>query len=297
MREFVIVALASGVLAACSPGRTSTSLGGDASVSDSSTPHDSGTPRPDGAAIDAGDPSECVPQCRGRECGSNGCTATCGICFGDTACREDGQCVATGACTPTCRSRSCGDDGCGGTCGTCAGGSSCTGVEPPPGVVGNTRYLCEPASWPTSTMCPPTGTQGTAVGQVVPEMPITECGTGTPVNFRGVCTQERTIFVRVNIDCVTCIYFVNDIIAEVADEFPDVPVYIVLSSDSECSDHDYFTRDYHFTREYMPQYGFSQLFGTAGNDQVLVLHEGNRIALYKNHPTVDEIRGALTSSL
>ena len=105
------------------------------------------------------------------------------------------------------------------------------------------------------------------------------------------------MFVRVNIDCVTCIYFVNDTIAAIKDEFPDLNIYIVLSSDSECSDHDYFTRDYTFTREYMPQYGFSQLFGSAGNDQVLVLHEGNRIALYKNHPTLEEIRGALTTSL
>lgn len=129
-------------------------------------------------------------------------------------------------------------------------------------------------------------------------MPITECGTGTSINFRGVCAQDTTMFVRVNIDCVTCIYFVNDTIAAIAAEFPDLEIYIVLSSESECSDHDYFTRtDYHFTREYMPAYGFAQIFGTAGNDQVLVLHEGNRIALYQNHPTIETIRGALTSSL
>lgn len=35
---------------------------------------------------------ECIPQCDGKVCGSNGCGGTCGSCDGK-ACSEDGQCV------------------------------------------------------------------------------------------------------------------------------------------------------------------------------------------------------------
>ena len=105
----------------------------------------------------------CVPVCTGRECGNDGCDATCPPgCDAGWTCRDDGRCdcdgvpcgplccpadqvcSSTGACcTATCGGRECGDDGCGGTCGDCpvrftcgsAGecvtGSACGGAAPP----------------------------------------------------------------------------------------------------------------------------------------------------------------------
>jgi len=98
----------------------------------------------------------CVPDCTGRECGSDGCTGTCGPgCFGATPdCNETtGQCE----CMPDCAGRECGADGCGGTCepgcgsapcviatGTCpsCGDSTCDLGENP----GNCTVDCPPTS-------------------------------------------------------------------------------------------------------------------------------------------------------
>ncbi len=98
----------------------------------------------------------CKKQCRGKECGADGCGGLCGTCTAGEVCR-DGRCV-TGpvcgdqrctppencencprdcvcpygtckhgrcVCAPLCRGKECGADGCGGTCGTCAAGSVC----------------------------------------------------------------------------------------------------------------------------------------------------------------------------
>jgi hypothetical protein len=64
----------------------------------------------------------CVPQCNGRECGDNGCGATCGDCANGVAC-DNGVCDV--ACMPQCDGRACGADGCGATCGDCANGQIC----------------------------------------------------------------------------------------------------------------------------------------------------------------------------
>jgi hypothetical protein len=64
---------------------------------------------------------DCVPDCAGRVCGSDGCGGSCGKCVdcegGAVAC-SDGQCSKT-FCCPDCNGRECGDDGCGGSCGLC----------------------------------------------------------------------------------------------------------------------------------------------------------------------------------
>lgn len=108
----------------------------------------------------------CTPDCTGKECGSDGCGGTCGVCpdgigCEDNACKnidpclnlncDDGdactndQCVVDGTnnkascqntfddllcpeiCTPQCNGRECGPDGCGGVCGICVSGQGCDG--------------------------------------------------------------------------------------------------------------------------------------------------------------------------
>ena len=57
----------------------------------------------------------CVPDCKGKECGSDGCGGQCGQCpKGDTCVK--GKCMT---CYPDCKGKECGDDGCGGSCGKC----------------------------------------------------------------------------------------------------------------------------------------------------------------------------------
>ncbi|MFH1809695.1 MAG: N-acetylmuramoyl-L-alanine amidase [Pseudomonadota bacterium] len=77
--------------------------------------------------------AECVPDCGGSCCGSDGCGGECPDPCGDTGqvCDED-SCTCTGACTPlSCATlgKQCGSwaDGCGGTldCGGCSGPASC----------------------------------------------------------------------------------------------------------------------------------------------------------------------------
>ena len=70
---------------------------------------------------------QCVPACAatcgGKQCGPDGCGASCGTCDPGLQC-FGGQCKA--ACTGACGEMACGDDGCGGSCGTCPAGSTCT---------------------------------------------------------------------------------------------------------------------------------------------------------------------------
>lgn len=65
----------------------------------------------------------CTPDCSGRECGDDGCGASCGDCTDDDLCNSSGACVAD--CTPDCSGRECGDDGCGSSCGSCPGTQIC----------------------------------------------------------------------------------------------------------------------------------------------------------------------------
>jgi hypothetical protein len=58
----------------------------------------------------------CVPDCEGKECGSDGCGGQCASCNPGVACIMN-----TCACTPECEGRECGIDGCGGFCGHCTG--------------------------------------------------------------------------------------------------------------------------------------------------------------------------------
>ncbi len=67
----------------------------------------------------------CIPNCAGKVCGSDGCGGTCGACLKGETC-DAGQCLpAETPCTPNCAGLECGDDGCGGTCGICTDGKDC----------------------------------------------------------------------------------------------------------------------------------------------------------------------------
>ena len=59
----------------------------------------------------------CEPECAGKDCGSDGCQGSCGVCPENHFCTAEGSCL----CIPQCAGVDCGDDGCGGTCGTCPG--------------------------------------------------------------------------------------------------------------------------------------------------------------------------------
>lgn len=83
----------------------------------------------DGDGVDGGtyqlDVTDCVPQCQGKACGSDGCGKQCGECLPlfNSVCSNQGTC----ACLPDCNGKVCGPDGCGGMCGGCAGSLTCDG--------------------------------------------------------------------------------------------------------------------------------------------------------------------------
>ncbi|GEM_PF-1168194 len=64
----------------------------------------------------------CVPSCKGKACGADGCGGTCGTCGGLDVCKG-GTCV----CVPDCNAKTCGDNGCGASCGDCKAGFICVG--------------------------------------------------------------------------------------------------------------------------------------------------------------------------
>lgn len=65
---------------------------------------------------------QCAPDCSGgKNCGSNGCSGSCGSCAPGSTC-NGGHC----SCTPNCAGKQCGDNGCGGSCGSCSGGTTCS---------------------------------------------------------------------------------------------------------------------------------------------------------------------------
>jgi len=79
---------------------------------------------------------ECIPNCEGKVCGSDGCEGTCEPgCADPTPNCIDYQCSAL-SCIPTCVNKECGSDGCEGTCGTvCALDNSASQC--------NATYMCE----------------------------------------------------------------------------------------------------------------------------------------------------------
>jgi hypothetical protein len=65
----------------------------------------------------------CVPDCKDKQCGEDGCGGNCGACGGAPL----AQCVAGQCqCVPDCTGKLCGDDGCLGSCGGCDDDLFCT---------------------------------------------------------------------------------------------------------------------------------------------------------------------------
>ncbi len=71
----------------------------------------------------------CQPNCAGKQCGPDGCGGSCGSCTYPDTC-ENGRCV----CHPNCAGKQCGPDGCGGSCGSCTYPDTCE----------NGRCVCHP---------------------------------------------------------------------------------------------------------------------------------------------------------
>jgi hypothetical protein len=80
---------------------------------------------PGTSCVDGQCQSGCTADCSGKQCGSDGCGGTCGVCAGGQVCTSVGQCVVD--CVPQCEGKVCGDNGCGGVCGVCPDGHACLG--------------------------------------------------------------------------------------------------------------------------------------------------------------------------
>ena len=71
----------------------------------------------------ADDEVRCVLQCGGRECGSDGCGGSCGVCYTLEGAADDSLWMPQGYCCEAgCLGLECGDNGCGGSWGECAEG-------------------------------------------------------------------------------------------------------------------------------------------------------------------------------
>jgi hypothetical protein len=69
--------------------------------------------------------SLCVPDCKGKQCGGDGCVGECGM-----GCPPTLTCYEGACCEPQCQDIECGDNGCGGSCGSCSSGKEeCAGGE------------------------------------------------------------------------------------------------------------------------------------------------------------------------
>ena len=72
-------------------------------------------------------PGPRVPDCRLKQCGSDGDDAHgCGVCPAGQFCVDEQFVCRAVHCQPNCASRDCGEDGCGGQCGQCAGDTGCS---------------------------------------------------------------------------------------------------------------------------------------------------------------------------
>ncbi len=65
------------------------------------------------------DPNACLEDCVDKDCGTDGCGGICGTCPFGWNCTANGHCLDPNACTPDCLNKECGDNGCGGVCGSC----------------------------------------------------------------------------------------------------------------------------------------------------------------------------------
>jgi hypothetical protein len=98
----------------------------------------------------------CVPNCDGKQCGTDGCSDSCGSCEEGETCSPNGLCN----CAADCEDKECGDDGCGGSCGSCESGEICQGGLCASGDCGIGAKICFAGSDATCCVaghkcCPP----------------------------------------------------------------------------------------------------------------------------------------------
>lgn len=73
-------------------------------------------------------PTGCVTQCKGKNCGDDGCGGVCGQCMpGKEVCIK--SVCQKPICTPSCEGKECGSDGCDGMCPSCADGFWCSSYK------------------------------------------------------------------------------------------------------------------------------------------------------------------------
>ena len=133
-------------------------------------------------------PSPCVPDCRGKKCGSDGCGGTCGSCQQAESC-VSGQCTSA-SCSPACPANQVCQ---GGVCGCPAGMKECPNQGPP----GSCHECCvttatfpdpECASSPNGNYCvDPNGNQLYRCGCYIG---LKNCGDGKCVPC---CTHQDCI--------------------------------------------------------------------------------------------------------
>jgi len=142
----------------------------------------------------------CVPNCEGKNCGSDGCGGNCGNYFGACTqigrnCSTAGMCVMVSSCVPNCDGKVCGSDGCFGYCGTlngdCDSGKICSNGNC---IISGGGGGCNPDSLATTCGGALCGTKTNNCGESV------SCGTCSGLtskcNSTGRCVQCLT-----NSDC------------------------------------------------------------------------------------------------
>ncbi|MBP7125151.1 hypothetical protein KBD49_02175 [Myxococcota bacterium] len=143
----------------------------------------------DQAPGDVGDPGEtgpdlpgpdlvdvpCVPDCRNRVCGSDGCGDVCGYCLQGYLCTVEGTCELF--CRTDCAGKACGADGCGGEC--------------PPGCAENEE--CGPFFTCVLKSCVPK-CQGKVCGPDGCGSLCGQCDEGFLCTPEGQCTEDRNCY-------------------------------------------------------------------------------------------------------
>ena len=164
-----------------------------------------------------------VPDCSGKDCGSDGCGGSCpNKCIGSKVCFQfeccvtvcGGECCKLGeicpeetdvCCKPQCSGKNCGPDGCGGTCGTCALPAKCfpdgiCHVEPCGDKHCDAGLVCVKSSWEccepqcAGKDCGPDGCGGSCGECLSAEAPCIEGECCASHCYGDCCEQNEVCF-------------------------------------------------------------------------------------------------------
>ena len=105
-----------------------------------------------------------------------------------------------------------------------------------------------------------------------------------------MCAHKVTITYQINVDCAPCITYVNQVLAQLNEEFADrgLQIYVIFDKAEECGDINFFSPRTEGI-EYLIdiRHGVSFIFGTGGRGSTLVMTEGNVIVSYDKGPLGD----------